>query len=134
MISSHRGFIALISAVIISAVILVIGVTGGLTGFFGRSNILDSEFKNTSAAIAEACADQALLQLANSITSYDVVGATLAVSGNPCTIGKMQNNIPTAGQRTFETTATYKNFTTSYKIAIQSSDVSVVSWQEIPTY
>ncbi len=127
----YAGFTALISAIIISAVLLVIAVTGGLTGFFGRSNVLDSEFKHMSAAIAEACADHALLQLANSSTFYDVSGATTTISGNACYVSQATTAGP---QKTFKARSYYKNFYTTLKVTIQTSDTSVILWQEISTY
>ena len=61
---SERGFIALISALIISAILLIALVASNLTGFYSRFNILDSELKERSNATADACADIALLQFA----------------------------------------------------------------------
>lgn len=66
----NRGFIALMSAVIISAVLLLVVISGGLTGFFSRSNVLDSELKSRSRGVAEACLEQALLLITNN-PSYD---------------------------------------------------------------
>lgn len=85
----HQGFIALMSAVIISAVLLLTAVTGGLSGIFARSNILDAELKSRSRAAADACLDQAMLLVTND-TSYtgseyqrfnDLDGCELTVSG-----------------------------------------------------
>lgn len=64
-VDRHRGFIALMSAVIISAVLLLVVISVGLTGFFSRSNVLDSELKSRSRAVAEACLEQALLLITN---------------------------------------------------------------------
>jgi hypothetical protein len=62
---ANRGFIALMSAVIISVVLLLTVVTGALSGIFARSNVLDAELKSRSRAVADACLDQALLLLTN---------------------------------------------------------------------
>lgn len=64
-VNPNNGFIALMSAVIISAVLLLVVISGGLTGFFSRSNVLDSELKSRSRAVADACLEQALLLIAN---------------------------------------------------------------------
>jgi hypothetical protein len=62
---ANRGFIALMSAVIISVVLLLTVVTGALSGIFARSNVLDAELKSRSRAVADACLDQALLLITN---------------------------------------------------------------------
>ena len=41
----NKGFIALISAIVISVILLLIAANLSLTSFYGRSNILDSELK-----------------------------------------------------------------------------------------
>lgn len=87
----HKGFIALMSAVIISAVLLLIVVSGSLTGFFARSNVFDAELKNRSRAVADACLDQALLLITNNADYADseyqafneLDACELAVTGSP---------------------------------------------------
>lgn len=77
------------SAVIISAVLLITVVTGGLSGIFARSNILDAELKSRSRAVADACLDQAMLLVTNDpgytgseYQRFDVLdGCELTVSG-----------------------------------------------------
>jgi hypothetical protein len=69
--SPHEGFIALMSAIIISAVLMLVVISGGLTGFFARANIFDAELKARSEAVADACLDQALLLIANNPAYVD---------------------------------------------------------------
>lgn len=63
--NSHKGFIALMSAVIISAVLMLTVVAGALSGIYARSNVLDAELKSRSRAVADACLEQALLLVTN---------------------------------------------------------------------
>lgn len=60
----NRGFIALISTIIISTILLVVVVAGSMTGFTTRFNMLDAESKQRSAALADACVDVLLFRLA----------------------------------------------------------------------
>ena len=60
---ARRGFVALISTIIISLLLITITVTFNLNGFFGRFNILDNENKEITNSLAEACLDTALLRL-----------------------------------------------------------------------
>lgn len=59
----ERGFIALISVVIISFVLLLVATSLTFTGFFTRFDLLDSEFKKRGEAIADACIESARLVL-----------------------------------------------------------------------
>ena len=61
---SNTGFIALMSAIIISVILLLVTTTLSLNGFYSRSNILDSEMKEKSAWLANACLEKARLILA----------------------------------------------------------------------
>lgn len=124
---NNSGFVALISAIIISVILLLIATNLSLTGFYDRSNILDSELKERSSALAEACADTALLKLAND-PNY-IGGETITVSGSDtCTIDPTILSDP----RTFITKADYNNtYFTKLKIVVDVASVSVASWEEI---
>lgn len=60
----NNGFIALISVIIISFVLLLVSTTLTLTGFSVRFDILNSEFKKVSENIADGCIESARLILA----------------------------------------------------------------------
>ena len=62
-INNQSGFIALISVIIISLLLVTITVALSLVGFFGRFNILDNENKEISSGLAESCLDTVLLRL-----------------------------------------------------------------------
>ena len=59
----NKGFVALMSAIIISVILLLIITNLSLTAFYSRSDVLDSELKDRSSALAEACVDTAILKL-----------------------------------------------------------------------
>src|SRR3989344_2331312 len=61
--NASGGFIALISAVIISLVLMVVVFSVSTLAFFSRFNQLDSEYKEKSSALAESCVDLAILKL-----------------------------------------------------------------------
>ncbi len=123
----NSGFIALMSAILISIILLLIITNLSLTGFYSRSNILDFELKEKSFSLAEACADSALLKLVND-TDY-IGGETIAVSGNDtCTIDLTSLSNP----RTFITWASHDNaYFTKLKIIINAQSGTVISWEEI---
>ncbi len=71
MYAKHQGFVALMSAIIISAVLMLTVVAGALSGIYARSNVLDAELKSRSRAVADACLEQALLLVTNNPSYAD---------------------------------------------------------------
>ena len=126
---SDKGFIALISAIIISTVLLLVATTASLTGFYGRSNILDSEFKTKSETLAEACVEITLLELANN--PLYLGNATSTVGSEKCYVGVVSTS---GGQKTFKTQGIYGNFYTNLEITVNTGDLAVISWVENPVF
>lgn len=62
-VKTNKGFLALFSVIIISFILISASVTLNFSGFFGRFNILDSESKMRSDALAGSCLDQARFML-----------------------------------------------------------------------
>ncbi|OGI68549.1 hypothetical protein A2738_01570 [Candidatus Nomurabacteria bacterium RIFCSPHIGHO2_01_FULL_42_15] len=126
-LKAQKGFVALLSAVIISVVLLLIATNLSLTGFYDRSNILDGELKQASSGFAEACVDTALLQVASNsgITndSIDVDG----VSGNDCTYSI------SGGGTNIEAQGIYNGkYYTNLEVDVNSTTLVVSRWEEVP--
>ena len=127
-IKTNTGFIALMSAIIISVVLLLVVTNLGFTEFYNRSNILDSELKEKSFALAEACVDTAILKLAND-SSYNPINEPISVDADNCIIQSVASG---ASQKIISIQTNYKNYYTNLKIVLNSANMSVVSWEEIP--
>src|SRR3989338_1096164 len=127
-IKNNTGFVALMSAIIISVILLLIVTNLSLTGFYSRSDILDSELKERSSALAEACADTALLKLAND-TSYIGGGTPVIVNGSEtCTIDTTTATNP----RVFTVHANFNNiYFTNLQISVNVTTLAVTGWEEI---
>lgn len=130
---SDGGFIALISVLIIGAILLVTIVAASFINFYSRYNVLDFEFKERSVSAADACADRALLELANNPAYAGGLTASLN-SLDACRVGNVQQNTPAAGQVSFKIQATSSDAVTNLSITVNASDLSVISWREIPTF
>lgn len=78
-----KGFIALISAIIISAVLIALVFSASTSGMYARFNALGSEYKRASLALADSCSNIALLRLAQ---DYNYAGGE-TVSSLGCSIG-----------------------------------------------
>ncbi len=128
--NNQKGFVALISIIIIMSVLLVISVSLSLTSFNTRFNVGDAEYKKKSSALAEACLDAQLLKLAQGVII--IYPATVSVGSDSCTIISKQDNVPTSGQSTIKTKAVFQQSITNLEFVVNSSNFSLINWQELP--
>jgi hypothetical protein len=122
----NTGFVALMSSIIISVVLLMIATNLSLVSFYNRFNILDTELKAISTNLAEGCADTAILKVAHDL-DYFPRDEEVAIGNNTCTIESVTGVNPI----TIETSADYQGYVTHLEVQISGHDLSVVSWQEI---
>ncbi len=130
----HRGFIALISAIIIAVILLVVVTTIGMSSLLSRFNVLGYELKQRSSALAEACADKVLLSVAQD-AGYPVgytLPQTVSVGGDVCTILSSSN--PSGNPRTFTMQAVYQHSYTNLQLTVDVNTLVITSWQEVPTF
>jgi hypothetical protein len=132
--SNQDGFVALVSAIVISALLIIIAASLGYTGFFSRFNILDGEFKETSVGLAEACAEISRVEIANN-TSFNPSNKVYAIgTGTPqpeCTIVSVT---PPGAHYTVQVKAEYNKSVSKITTELDrvSDNVNVFSWREIP--
>lgn len=126
----QNGFIALTSAIIISVLLLAITVALGFSGFFGRFNILDSESKERSSALAEACGDTAILNFAQD-QSYNPSNQSVTVGSDHCKIVSLAT---AANQTTIKTQACINKSVTNLQVVIDSTAFTITSWDEVPNF
>lgn len=129
----QSGFVALISVIIITILLVIISVSISTTSFFSRFNVADGEYKKRSSELAEACVDAALLKLAQD-PSY-AGGESIAVGSDSCQVVSVSS---TATQYTVKTKALFPQGTayqavTNLQVTVDSSSFSIISWQELPT-
>ena len=128
MKKKQSGFIALIATVVISSMLVATAFTLSMTSFFARSTLLESEYKERSIALAEACVDTALLKRAND-SSYSG-SETIPVGTDSCSIFPI---VSVSGQITIKTKAIFRNSVTNMQVVANDSDLSIASWGEVPT-
>lgn len=126
---NRKGFIALVSAIVMSAILLIITITLSLSNFFSRFTILESEYKERSLALAEACVDSALVKIALD-NSYSPSNELVSVGKSSCTIKKIITN---GSQKTIITQANYEQAYSNLRVTVQTSNFKVISWLETPT-
>ncbi len=126
-VKKNSGFIALMSAVIISVVLLLIVTNLSMTSFYNRFNILDTELKEKSVGIAEACIDKAILNLVKN-SAYNPVDEVVSVGSDTCII----KSITTSGSiKTILVKADLKNYITNLQVKVDDTSFDVISWEEI---
>ncbi len=88
---AQSGFIALMSAVVISAILVGLISTVGVASFFARFDSLGLENKRAALALAESCVNVALLAIATSTDTMHYAASDRSVAidadarGNPMT-------------------------------------------------
>ncbi len=123
-----KGYIAIISALVISFVLMVVTFGVSISGYFVRFNILDSYSKEVSNSLAETCVDTALLRLAeNSLYSGN---ETVALGTDQCSILPLETS---GTQKIIKARAVVNDAYTNLKVTVLSSDLSIVSWEEVPS-
>lgn len=124
------GFAALMSAIVISFLLLSIATALGFTGIYGRFNLADSESKERSNALTEACVEVAVIDFINGVYSTNKV---VNVGMNPedfCTIVSIT---PSSGQNEIKTKAIINKTVTNLKVVIDDEN-NVISWDELPNF
>lgn len=140
------GFIALMSVIIISAILLVLVFTLGVSSFFNRFDALDAENKRISLGLAEACVNVAMLKIAQNpnygTTPPLPAGGECVSVGDTCSaaaskkVCKICTVTPVATfPKTIETRAVYNGAYTNLSVAVDNSvpgNFTVNAWSELP--
>lgn len=96
-----RGFVALLSVIIVSIVLLGLALSGSSIAFFARFDEMDRESYVQAQALARSCADQALLQLAENY-NYAAANQTVSFGADTCVIDSIDALDSGAAQKEVE--------------------------------
>lgn len=135
ILDKQSGYIALISVVIISVLLMTVAFTLSFSGFLNRFTILDAEFKEVSNGLAEACVDSAILRLAQDF-GYTISPSAGCASGQIISVGSEQCRICSVevsdAQNIIKTQGIFKDSYTNLiiKVSTSTNDIQVQSWEE----
>lgn len=129
---SHGGYIALMATVIISLLLLVMVAREGFAGWYARFTILGIEAKEQASALAEGCADQALVSLITDPTF--VGGATSTTEGGVCHIFPIGFDQPAEGLVTIRTQAEVRGSYANLELTMDMNSVHVGAVPSNPIY
>src|SRR5579859_4239150 len=113
-----RGFIALMSAVIMSALLLALLFASNTLSFYSRFDERDAHYHQVALALAQSCQSEALLQLAQN-HSYDPVGQVFTKSAGQCSVESILPHAPRVGTSSILTVLTRGSYHSSYS-AVES--------------
>ena len=136
--AGERGFVALMSVIVISAILLVLVFSLGVSSFFNRFDALDSENKRISLGLAEACVNVSMLKVAqNSGYAPPAGGECVSVGGTchasgpqmTCAVCSVTSGNPT----TVITRAVYNGAFSTLQVSFDTipGSFAVTRWEEL---
>ncbi len=139
--AKSAGYVALFSAIIMAAVLLVIGAALSRSAFYLRFNVLDAESKQISLNLAEACSQTAMLKLRQDANYQPPAKGECVGVGDVCGAPGARKickicSVSTGGSYTIVTRAVFNRaFTNLQTIGqLNNSGFNVSSRQELASY
>jgi len=128
----NNGFIALISVVIIEALILLISIGVSLRSITESNITLDEQASNRALSLSNACAEIALMKV-ESVLNYNG-NETIMIEGDSCEIMPLEGSGNT--NRIIKTKSTIIDHTRKVKIEISqiSPIMQITSWKEVADF
>jgi hypothetical protein len=110
-----KGFIALMSVIIVSIILLGLALSGSTIAFFTRMSELDQESYKQAQSLARSCGDQALLQLAQNY-NYTATHLLVKLGTDQCYIESITilTASTTQSQVQIQTSASHHNSYATY--------------------
>lgn len=135
----QRGFVALMSVIIISAILLMYVFTLGISSFFNRFDVLDGENKRTSLGLAEACVSASMLRVAKGTPANNVcINSPGGACGgsDPQKVCKICRTVSSGGFATTTTHAVWNGSYSTLQVVFDTTPGSfkVTNWRELSTF
>ncbi|MEK7464748.1 MAG: hypothetical protein AAB617_03145 [Patescibacteria group bacterium] len=121
----RRGYIAIISAIIITAILTVIALVFSSSNFLGRFDTENAEMKSISREVARGCLEYARLQI--SLNSSYAGGELKAIASSSCYILPIQTQGP---NKIIQATSTVSNKNTNVRLTINGTTLKTISEEE----
>lgn len=115
----ESGFIAIVSVVIIAAILMAISLALSMSGFFARANIGDAEYYDRAVTVAEGCADDSLIAMESGTPYAGSCPLTVSTSGT---------------QKTIQTTAMIQSAVANIQVTVNATTLAIISWEQVPHF
>lgn len=122
----NEGFFAVITAIILSILVLLISSSISLRSFNARFNTLGLESKDKSWLLARGCIEEAIFQMRSS-TAY-TGSSTVTIGSSTCTILPITSS---GTSKVVLTEATANNRTTNLQALYNSSTNAILDLREL---
>lgn len=124
--NSNRGFIALVTVLIMSSVLLMLLAASALGSFYARSDELGRYEKRAAQSLADSCGEVALLGLARAGPDYQPLDQVVDTGdGESCMIARVEYGDPYIR---ITTGASVNDVYAQSIVTVSHADTSVVSW------
>jgi hypothetical protein len=125
---NKQGYIAVVSAIIITSIVIVIALVFSSGNFLGRFDSQGLEMKEISREVARGCLEYAKLKLAQGGYS----GNELKTIGNySCRILSIESG---SNSYVVKATSTVGNKETKLKLKVSNSDLKTISLEEVVSF
>ncbi|MGB4076766.1 MAG: hypothetical protein WBK28_03625 [Minisyncoccia bacterium] len=126
---SGKGFIALLSVIILGFVFLAAAVSLSHFGLAGRLLLLDLEEKARSEGYAAACVEAARILVANDAEAQRS-SLSITYGALSCTIVTLEADEPSVGESTIKSRGVSGDAVTNLVVILDAATADVTSWQE----
>ena len=124
----ERGYIALITAVIISAIVMVVALLVSNSSFVGRFDTQSLEAKDLSRKVSEGCLEHARYALSGSSYTGDEF---IIVGSSTCYIAPI---IEFEGVISIRATATSTTHVTHLELRVDADTLETIDIQEVTSF
>ncbi len=123
----QKGFIALISVIILALTLLFLVVSLGSRGIYGRFALLQLDHKQRSASFAESCVAVARVNIAGD-PDYELnTPQTIIVGTGNCTIQDVDAGV-------IKTCAKSGDAVTNLEVSVDTGDDALFYWKEVQAH
>ncbi len=128
----QQGYIALVTILIISAIVLLVGISVNLLSISESDMGLQKNQSSEAYYLANLCAEDALMKLKDDLNYLG--NETLTIGDGSCYIYAPEGS--GNKDRIIKATGTIYNHTRKIKIEINrvNPDTEIASWQELPLF
>ncbi len=123
------GYILLISALIISAVLFAVVCATAAGGFYLGANGTDMYNRRQSFFLAWSCLQAARLRIIQNPQAPQI--GELPVGTGSCQIIGINLNSPAAGQITIKSRADINGAAANLQMVVNAADLTLISWEDL---
>jgi hypothetical protein len=128
-----KGFIALISVLMLSVVLLAAVISLAQYGITSRYALLHLEHKTVTLTRAQACVEVARIAVVND-PFFETTNKEVVIDDATCILEEVFANTPASGFSRIEATARLQGATTNVRAEINTNSGDVVRFEEVPNF